>query len=759
MRIRCLSVTTITAFLGTWNPANAQPDELVVTAQKREQNIHDVPIAISAFDSETLHELNITSLQDVTNIMPNVELFDDRGAGQPTWVIRGVGLADFNSNNTPTAAIYNDEVYLVSNSLGGVGLFDIERVEVLKGPQGGLYGRNTTGGAVRVLSNRPDLQDYDGYAQASYGKWSRKGLEGAFGGPITEDTLAFRISASIDQGGGWQDSLATVEDDKHGDSDFQAFRGQVLYKPTSELELLFKADVGSNQSETVLGRSSGVYDPLTGDFCAQLRAGQRNDSTCVGLQNLFGNTILPSNQTDNGTVVLANPINALDNDWTGYSLNANYDLGFAKFVSISSQIDFNYIQFFDFDATPLEFVSSTDEQPDTNSNIEQWSQEIRLISSTEGPLTWLAGAAYAKDTINQVQGFSITDLESIFDLNLIKSSFMQDTKSLSIYADFGYDFSNALKVNGSLRFTDEDKKIDYASIGGATGAGIFPLLSDIRFKQNLDANVSGHFGLDWRIQDDALLYAKYARGFKSGGFSGAFTDDANQVSPYKEETNDAFEIGLKSNLIPSLQFNLAAFYYHYQDVQGFASVENAIFGNITKLTNLGDAEHIGLELDTSWTPSQIPGFSLELSGAWLHTEITNSTLQVATQDNTLVNIEGLDRNFAPEFSFSANIQQETRLSKNLSGRVSAVYKWRDNLTTRSSQLSELDFGLFRQDSYGLLNLRASIAHLNQKWELSILGENITDKVYTLRATTDDGGSYQDLLGSPSSWKVQVRYSF
>lgn len=749
----------MTALLVTSNSAIAQPDQLVVTAQKREQNIQDVPIAISTFVSETLHELDITSLQDVTNIMPNVELFDDRGAGQPTWVIRGAGLADFNSNNTPTAAIYTDEVYLVSNALGGVGLFDIERVEVLKGPQGGLYGRNTTGGAVRILTNQPNLQNYHGYVQASYGRWNRKEFEGALGGPIIDDTLGFRVSTSIDQGGGWQDSLTTVEDDKHGDRDFQAFRGQVLFKPTPKLELLFKADVGSNQSETALGRSSGVYDPLTGNFCAQVRAGQRDDSTCVGLHNLFGNALLPSDQTDNGTTVLSNPINALDNNWTGYSLNANYDLGFANLVSISSHIDFNYIQFFDFDATPLEFVSSTDEQPDTKSNIEQWSQEIRLISSTEGPLTWLAGAAYAEDTIKQIQGFSITDLESIFGLNLIRSNFTQDTKSLSVYANFGYDFSNALNVNGSLRFTDEDKKIDYASIGGATGAGIFPLLSDIRFEQNLDANVSGHFGVDWRIQDDALLYAKYARGFKSGGFSGAFTDDANQVSPYKEEANDAFEIGLKSNYTKDIQFNLAAFYYDYRDVQGFASVENAIFENITKLTNLGDADHIGLEIDTFWTPSQIDGFSLQLSGAWLDTEITNSTLQVATQDNTLFNIEGLERNFAPEFSFSANIQQETRLSENLLGRISAVYNWRDNLATRSSHLSELDFGLFRQDAYGLLNLRASITHLNQNWELSILGENVTDKIYALRATTDDGGSYQTLLGSPASWKIQARYSF
>ncbi len=132
--------------------AHAQLEEIVVTAQKREQSLQDVSIAISAFDSSQLTELGLTNLEQLPYVIPSVQLSDARGAGQPTWVIRGAGLADFNANNTPVAAIFYDEVYMTSNALGGIGLFDVERVEVLKGPQGGLYGRNATGGAVRILS-------------------------------------------------------------------------------------------------------------------------------------------------------------------------------------------------------------------------------------------------------------------------------------------------------------------------------------------------------------------------------------------------------------------------------------------------------------------------------------------------------------------------------------------------------------------------------------------------------------------------------
>ncbi|MCB1702958.1 MAG: TonB-dependent receptor, partial [Halioglobus sp.] len=184
-------------------------EEVVVTAQKRTESLQDVSIAIAAFGEKELRNLSITNLENLTQSVSGVELFDERGSGQPTWVIRGVGLADFNANNTPTAAIYFDEFYLTSNVMGGIGMYDISRVEVLKGPQGGLYGRNTSGGAVRVMSVRPDLdQGLNGYIQGSYGRWDRSIAEGAVGGKIT-DNLAFRLSGMTDQNGGWQDTLAT----------------------------------------------------------------------------------------------------------------------------------------------------------------------------------------------------------------------------------------------------------------------------------------------------------------------------------------------------------------------------------------------------------------------------------------------------------------------------------------------------------------------------------------------------------------------
>lgn len=756
-----IAVSSAIAPLSTY----AQIEEVVVTAQKREQSIQDVPIAISAFDAESLKDQGLTSLEEVTSVVPNVELFDIRGAGAPAWVIRGAGLEDFNANNTPVAAVYYDESYLTSSALSGIGLFDIDRVEVLKGPQGGLYGRNATGGAVRVLSARPDLNEFSGYAQASYGRWERWGLEGAVGGPIIEDKLAFRIAASTDQGGGWQDSLATPEDDEHGDRDFQAFRGQLLWAPTPELEVLFKLDIGEDQSDTTLARATGVYaTDFSFGLCDAVLAGRRDESNCIGLHNLVGNPLLPSDQKKNGSTVLSNPINVLDNEWTGYNLQVDWDLGFATLKSISTYLDFDYVQAFDFDGTPLALVQSAPGLPDADTNIEQWSQEFRLTSTGEGPLSWLVGATIAEDTQKAIQSFTLEDLAPLFGSNTQagRADYEQETETWAIYGQLGYDISDSLNINGSLRYTDEDKMIDHASSRLFFGADDFVVTNSVEgFQTSLEENWSGHIGLDWRVTENTLLYAKFSRGFKSGGYFAAFTSDNDTLTPYPEEVNDAYEIGLKSNPTEELQVNASVFYYDYQDAQGVVTVEaNSVISDVlTTLNTVGDAEHYGVELDVGWAPSQLPGFSLQVGAAWLDAEITDSDQVGFDQLFNLLPLEGLDRTYASEYSYTVNARYERNVTDSLLGRFSAVYSWRDDTITRSARLGDFDCAVFCQDSYGLLNIHIALANVNQGWEVALLGQNVTDEIYITSATGDDGGSYMDLLGRPASWKLQLRYDF
>ncbi len=748
--------------------AHAQLEEIVVTAQKREQSLQEVSIAISAFDSSQLSELGLTNLEQLPALVPSVELFDARGAGQPTWVIRGAGLADFNANNTPVAAIFYDEVYMTSNALGGIGLFDVGRVEVLKGPQGGLYGRNATGGAVRILSARPDLSETSGFVRGSVGEWDRWGLEAAVGGPIIENKLAYRLAVTTDQGGGWQDSLATPEDDEHGDRDFQAIRAQLLFAPSDELEFLLKIDSGKDASETTLARLNGTYNEFF-DFCDAIYQGSRDDSNRLGLHNLIGDPRLPSDQKANGETVLSNPINELDNEWTGVNLYMDWDLEFASFKSITSYYEFDYYQFFDYDATPLIFVSSVEGFPDADTNIEQWSQEFRFTSAGDGPLTWLAGVIYAEDSNESIQSFSIATLAPLFGIPFTEgvADYTQDTETWSVYGQVEYDLTDNLNLHGSLRYTDEDKEIDYLStviIGGT------PVPTGIvsGFETSLEENWSGHIGLDWTLSDDVLLYARFSRGFKSGGFFAAFTsENSDQLTPYAEEVNDSFEIGVKSNPTEELQINAAVFFYDYQDAQGTVQVEsvNSPSGTIFTIGTVGDAEHYGAEVDLLWAPSGLPGFELGVAAAWLDAEIDDSDQFSLDRTGGLLGVpqlqslQGLEREFSPELSYTINARQEVTFGNNLLGSISAVYSWRDDPITRASQFTDVDYGLVQMESYGLLSLRVALAHPDQGWEIALRGDNLTDEEYVTISDGDGGGDWWDMPGRPASWAVELRYDF
>lgn len=754
--------TTLTAALAALTSSTlfAAPtlEEIVVTAQKRSESVQDVSIAIKAFTAEELSNLNTASLSELTEFVSGAELFDDRGAGQPTWVIRGVGLADFNSNNTPTAAIYYDEFYLTSNVLGGIGMFDIGGVEVLKGPQGGLYGRNTSGGAVRVQSTRPVVgEEFNGYVSGNIGRWDRAGLEGAIGGPVG-DNSAFRIAASTDQGGGWQDSLATPGDDEHGDRDFTAVRAQFAYEPSEAFSLLFKLEAGEDKSETTLGFSRALYDGNTGDFCASAFAGNHNERDCVTISNLtnaFALTpgdpgILPSGQREDGTKVLSNPINELDNSWTGANLQMNWEFDGVTLTSITGYLNYENNQVFDFDAQPLVLLH----EDGGEAELTLWSQELRLLSNSEGPITWLVGAMYAEDEVEEHRDALLTENVLVFSTE-INRGFTQNTESWAVYGQVEYELNDAWKVHGSLRYTDEDKDLEDAFTYDVRDG--FFYVQDVNGSFELDENWSGHVGLDWAVSDDALVYARITQGFKSGGFFGGFSLAVEDLEPYGEETVLSYEVGFKSAWMEnSLQLNGALYFYDYQDVQGFTQVANDITGTVvTKLGNLGDAEHLGAELDMIWLPME--GLSLQATVAWLDAEITDSDTLALDQAGEVFPIEGLKRSYAPEWSTSVQARYEWNFSDSLIAAVQLNYSWRDDLNNEDSALSNVNLAAFSYEDYQVLNARISIGSVEQSWDVALVGRNITDEEYWANATGDDLSSFTSIPTRPMSYGIEATY--
>ncbi len=754
----------------------SQSNVILVTAQRRAKSIQDVPIAMAAITGEDIENLSVSSLEGLIDHIPGVELFDERGAGMPVWVIRGVGLKDFNSNNSPTAAIYNDGVYLPSNVMNGIGMFDIDRVEVLKGPQGGLYGRNTTGGAVRVLSERPTIGDEtNGYVKASFGSWGRNGIEGAVGGSLS-DSSAARIAVMSDQGGGWQDSLATPEDDEWGDRDFLAVRAQLLFEVTDDFEVYMKINSGKDNSQTALGTAVGTQDPnLLEPLCAEVLAGNISDNcltwsnAVIIVANLYGmipeGSALPeapevfaSQLSNDGKIVASNLINEIDNDWLTFTLHLNWDLGFANFKSISGYIDFDNIQNHDSDAMPYTFGHELG-----IANIESRSQEFRLVSDNDSALSWIIGASVSKDTVDETRDYVITDnLFVVADLggaNLGNRSFTQETNTWAVYAQAEYQLSDQWSVEGALRYTDESKKLKDASL---VFNDVLVVFANENRNLELEANWSGYMGLNWHPSDNVMTYGKITRGYKSGGYNGGFTFDPLELIPYIEETIWAYELGIKSDLADNtLRLNAAFFLYDYQDAQGFRSVEVTPGNTIGKLANIGDAEHQGFEADAYWLPESIEGLSIGFGFAYVDAEFTDSDAIEQTVLGAEYSFEGLTRP-GPKESYNLQTRYEWSMSDSLLAAFQLDYSWRSTFMPDgvTPDVPGGDLGRFgTRDGYAILNARLSIDAMDDTWSVALVGKNLTEEVYTLTSASDGLGDYWQVFGRPKSFALEASYNF
>jgi iron complex outermembrane recepter protein len=731
-------------------------EEVIVTAQKRSENLQDVGIAVDSFHAEDLRELGLHSLGEVTKFASNVQLFDAYGSGQPTWVIRGVGLQDFNANNTPTAAIYVDDVYLTSNVMGGQSLFDLERIEVLKGPQGALYGRNTSGGAVRLLSKRPNPSAPDGYVYANYGRWQDVAFEGAANVPLSEST-AVRVAGRWSQSSeGWQNNVVTGEE--HGKQDRWAVRASLLSALGENGEIIARVHAAEDRSETALGQTVGLYNPATFGFCDPLLAGRLDDSQCAAYSTFFDPQFrFPEVQSDDGSTTLSDPINQLDNSSTGASLEINWDFGGVTLTSITGYEDFSYHLLFDYDGGYGEFSHQN-----ARTDIKTFSEELRLASATENSLRWQLGLEYAADELTEDRQFLFGDdfitLGPIFGGEAGLLGYDQDTTSYAAWAQIGYQLSDTLKLNAGVRYTDEEKKYKNGSTSVRSGGVVYPFSTGLKDDLQLDI-FSGKLGLDWSVGDDALLYASVSKGFKSGGFFGGFPS-AGQASivPYQEETVIAYEVGLKSQwLQDTLRFNASLFHYDYQDAQGYTTVQDQLTGLVlTRLGNIGDAEHDGAEVELMWLPTE--RLSLQANAAWLKAKITDSDQSAVSWMGTLVPLEGMDRPFAPEFSYSVIGRYSVSLGNVLEGTMQVDYNWRDALG--GSGLSVIEQTMSDQmKGYGLLGARLSLAPRDGSWEIALWGRNLADEKYITNVTSDDVASWMVLPGQPMSYGIEGTYKW
>lgn len=746
-------------------------DEIIVTATKRAKGQQDIGLSVAAISGDQVRNLGINDVEGVIGQIPGTG-FNNVAGGIPVVIIRGVGLQNFRINDTPTTAIYVDEVYQTSIAEAFATIFDVERVEVLKGPQGGLYGRNAVGGAMQVISAKPNFDELEGYLSLGYGRYNRLETEAAISGPISEK-VAYRFSGKAITSDDTYFRSVTGNFD-HGEEERWSVRGQIELRPSDDVNLLFKVHGGEDTSELALARPVGMFrrlglglsdllgvgssadgailnaQPATtnlSSICDAVLNGGRDSATCEVLDGSTPDELGITSRYD--SAVASKP--QLDNAWWGTSLLATINFGNYTLTSITAYDDFDHGRYLDADV-----VATVQQEIDYHTTIEAWSQEFRLGYDDGGAFSWILGVNYAEDTqVEDTPLYTETGIlrTQIGGLTLAQQNYKQKTKAKSVYGRSDWRFVEDVNLVIEARYTEEKKYFD----GGVVLPQVGAVLSDIDSSESYN-DLSGKVALEYSVTDDALLYASVSKGFKSGGFFGGFATSNDQLVPFENEKILAYEAGFKTDWPEQfLRINGSLFYYDRSDVQANARDPMGIVA-VARLTNIGDVETYGGELEAVWSPTQ----NLTLQGglAYLKSEVTSSDLTTSNifRTSILETYEGARMPNQPEFSANLLARYETEVSSSLLGSVQMEYSYRSEQDLQIVVMP-LESAILTEDGYNLVNLRASLGSIDKGWKVSAFITNLFDAEYRESAGSSGPAGAYEIYGAPRVWGVNLEYSF
>lgn len=725
------------ALAGIWTaPASAQTDgaaatieTITVTAQKRSENILDVPINVTAISADEMKDARIETSTDLMMEVPDLDVKTNIPGAQQIITIRGVGLDDFSSTNNSTVGIYVDDIYLASFAEQDFNFFDIDRVEVLKGPQATLYGRNATAGAINIISAKPDFDGLSGYISASYGNYETFESDGAINVPVT-DNFALRFAGETiqeDQGYWYSRVLGT----DMGRQDNFLGRAQALWDPTSSLSVLFKLEGEHDHSQIGVGKFFGTISTAPGESCPDFS----NPAHCVDVHGYTDTTSNPFAGDWN------HPAPYDVDDWNA-TLHVTDDLGWATLTSVTGYIGFRRSFYIDADASP--YVDSEFWQ---NDKVNQASEELRLDGTAAGGITWLVGADYAWD---HVQTFSPGYLTDLFDLDTLITA-DQVTHYGAAFGQVDWPLFDDVTLSSGVRLAYEDKHYDGGSTFTVSGTSIpFALFDTYEDDGIVNRSVDFREALDWKPTTDSLVYASVSRGTKSGGFfNGISTSDA-ALAPYRPETLTDYEAGVKSSLFgDSMLVDASTFYYDYRDLQA-QTFTNVGAVSLIKLSNIQRAAVYGLDLGLTWLP--VDGLTLRGGLGLLHTRLGSFPYEGAA--GAFTEPSGNRLPDAPDTSFNGTARYEHRLFGPYVGAVQiqgtfASDNFKEALNTPY---------LFTKANW-VFDGRTSIATDDKGWELAFWIKNMFNEEHVVQATDDGTGEGYRIFNAPRTYGIELSYAF
>jgi iron complex outermembrane receptor protein len=748
----------------------AQIEEIVVTATKRAESIQDVGLTITALDEKSYRELTGGTMDGLASQISNVGAYSTNSFLQSIHV-RGIGLNEFQGQFDSPVATHFDEVYFSKPWMFARPLYDISRVEVLKGPQGTLFGRNTTGGAVNYYTNKP-TDKYAANIELGFDEHERYSAQGMVNGPLSED-LSGRISFRGDFGsGGPQKNLFTG--DEHGTPDLIDLRGQLLWE-NDKLTMRAIVHGGRDKSEKIAWKGPGIFNLGAPGFCPELFTGQvtKSPSTCpksAGFAALNGRPEGEFEPEGKHTINQNTPPE-VDDVFYGGNIRFDYEMGWGTLSSITA---YEYFERRAIEDSQSDIFDSTSTHYYNKMN--QFSQELRLTGQFTEKWRYVVGLFYEHDDLDQVDGSDLSEQQIPGILPPFADQFFAQfnttTNSYALFAHNEYDLTDDITFNFGMRYTIDKIAANDAILGigllpqtgkelfvtpcltttfaaGPIGSAACPFLGATPPAFNdsrSDEDFSWRVGLEWKATDDTLVYGNITTGFRSGGYSLPFAGAATTFEP---EELLAFELGFKSQLLDNtLQINASIFRYQYDDVQ--VNVDDPVSPLVPITRNIGEQNTNGAEADLTWQPTD--RWTVRQAMGYLDAEFSNTTRSVTTYAGPIP-LNGKRPVNAPKWTYNGVVRYEQPIFAGWNGILMTDYRWVDDrFLEATNQIFE------KADSYWVVNMRAAIASQDGKWEVAVWGKNLFDKEY-LTYVNNIGFFKLDIFGEQRTFGANIRYNF
>ncbi|MFN3524162.1 MAG: TonB-dependent receptor [Phenylobacterium sp.] len=766
----------------------ATVDEIVVTAQKREQSLQDVPIVVTAVGARTLREAGVRDIKDLTVLTPGMTVTSTSSTTSTTARIRGVGTVGDNLGLESSVGVVIDGVYRPRNGVGFGDLGELERIEVLKGPQGTLFGKNATAGVINVVTKRPSFT-FGAEGELTLSNLNGYGLSASVTGPIVEDQLAGRLFVARRERDGYVD-VVTGDGPRDYDTDFDqnyfTARGQLLWTPISDLDVAFSID----------------YTHRDERCCASLQVvnGARTDLIAA----LFPGSVASPAAFEDYTAYLNRDTRKRIDDG-GVSAEVNWDLGPAKLTSITAFRTYRSKGAADSDVSTADIIWS--DIGWSGAQFEDFSQELRLAGGGES-LDWLVGAFFSHQSLTSrtgtrygedfetylsrllTSGASSTYLAGLSGLSAgdafatgqgQKDLYEQEEQSFAVFTNESWRITPKLELTAGLRYTWNTKGLDahYDNTDGGAGCAAIaanasapaavvsaacqtfqnPYFTDLTTHQtNSEQALTGTLKAAYRFNPQVMAYVSYARGYKAGGFNldrlaySFSRTSSTSLQPitdtgFDPEFADSYELGVKSTLFDRrLLLNGTVFYQSFTDFQ-----LNAYNGLTFTVTSVPEVVSRGVDADFVFLPMK--GLSLQGGVTYAETQYSEDSASVLGADSAL---PGTRLSFAPLWSGSLAASYERPITAELVGRASLSAKYTSSYNT-GSDLNPLKV----QEALTLWNGRVAVGPQSERWSFEVWGQNLTDERYYQVAydATYQSGSIAAFPAAPRTYGATLRIKY